>query len=90
MQLDALQGDRATKIDDCPAIPLGPVERCALTVETKCYGPATLEAVVFTSPDGLVYDTEAALDGRELGPMIIPETPAVATEEDRPKPPARR
>jgi len=39
---------------------------------------------------GLVYDAEAALEGRELGPMIIPETPAVATEEDRPKPPARR
>jgi len=33
---------------------------------------------------GLIYDIEAALDGRELGPIIIPETPNVATEEDKP------
>jgi thiol-disulfide isomerase/thioredoxin len=33
---------------------------------------------------GMIYDVEAALDGRELGPIIIPEEPNVATEEDRP------
>jgi len=32
---------------------------------------------------GLVEDVEAALEGRALGPMVIPETPAVATEADR-------
>jgi len=33
---------------------------------------------------GLIHDAEAALDGRELGPVIVPETPNVATEEDKP------
>jgi len=31
--------------------------------------------------DGLIYDVEAALDGRELGPVIIPEKPFVATHD---------
>ncbi len=33
--------------------------------------------------EGLVYDVEATLQGQPLGPFVIPETPAVATEEDR-------
>jgi thiol-disulfide isomerase/thioredoxin len=31
--------------------------------------------------EGLLVDIEAALDGRELGPIIIPEKPLVSTEE---------
>ena len=34
--------------------------------------------------EGLVHDVEAALDGRELGPVIVPETPNVATDADKP------
>jgi len=36
---------------------------------------------------GLVFDAEAALEGRELGPVIVPEEPAVATEADKPSGP---
>ena len=42
------------------------------------YVGATAEQVV-----GLVHDIEAAMAGRPLGPIIIPETPAVSTDEDR-------
>jgi len=34
--------------------------------------------------ESLVFDVEAAIDGRELGPIIVPEEPAVSTEADRP------
>ena len=37
--------------------------------------------------DALIYDIEAALDGRELGPVVVPEDPDVATPEDREKQP---
>jgi len=43
------------------------------------YVGATTEQI-----EGLVFDAEAALEGRELGPVIIPEEPAVATEADKP------
>ena len=33
--------------------------------------------------EALIYDIEAALDDRPLGPFIVPERPEVATEEDR-------
>ena len=33
---------------------------------------------------GLIYDVEAALDGRELGPIVTPEVPNVSTEADKP------
>jgi thiol-disulfide isomerase/thioredoxin len=33
---------------------------------------------------GLIYDVEAALDGRELGPIVVPDVPNVATEADKP------
>jgi thiol-disulfide isomerase/thioredoxin len=33
--------------------------------------------------DGLVTDIEATLAGEPLGPLVIPDEPAVATEEDR-------
>jgi hypothetical protein len=32
---------------------------------------------------GLVADVEALLAGEPLGPMVIPDKPSVATEEDR-------
>jgi thiol-disulfide isomerase/thioredoxin len=35
--------------------------------------------------EGLVRDTEAALEGRPLEAMVIPEKPSIATEEDRRK-----
>jgi len=44
------------------------------------YVGATAEQI-----DGLVYDIEAALAGKPLGPFIFPEKPAVATDEDRRK-----
>ncbi len=39
--------------------------------------------------EALIYDATAALEGRALGPIVIPETPNVATEQDRPAPPPR-
>jgi thiol-disulfide isomerase/thioredoxin len=42
------------------------------------YVGATAEQI-----EGLVYDIEAALRGEPLGPFIMPETPAISTEEDR-------
>jgi len=42
------------------------------------YVGATAEQIV-----GLVYDLEQAMAGRPLGPFIMPERPAIATEEDR-------
>ena len=36
--------------------------------------------------EALIFDAESALEGRELGPIIIPEVPAVATEADKPEP----
>jgi thiol-disulfide isomerase/thioredoxin len=42
------------------------------------YVGATTEQIA-----GLVYDIEATLEGRPLGPFVVPETPAIATEEDR-------
>jgi thiol-disulfide isomerase/thioredoxin len=32
---------------------------------------------------GMVYDVEAMLRGEPLGPFVMPETPAISTEEDR-------
>ena len=52
--------DTSTQLEDCPAIPLGPVERCALTISYTC-GPQAergLAVHVRTSHDGLTYDTE--------------------------------
>ena len=37
--------------------------------------------------EGLVFDAIAVLEGRQMGTMIIPETPAVVTDEDRPRAP---
>jgi thiol-disulfide isomerase/thioredoxin len=42
------------------------------------YVGATAEQIV-----GLIYDVEAAMAGKALGPVIIPETPSFATDEDR-------
>jgi thiol-disulfide isomerase/thioredoxin len=39
--------------------------------------------------DALIYDLEAALDGRPLGPIVVPEIPDAASEANRPKIPDR-
>ncbi len=44
MQLDSLSAGVSTDVSECPAIPLGPVARCALTVQATCFGPSTLQA----------------------------------------------
>ncbi len=35
--------------------------------------------------DAMVDDVEAVLEGKPLGPMVIPDRPDVANPEDRPK-----
>ena len=59
LHVDELAPCASTEISDCPAIPLGPVDRCALTVEYTCAAGADLGLVahVRASADGVVYDT---------------------------------
>jgi thiol-disulfide isomerase/thioredoxin len=35
--------------------------------------------------EAMVFDIEAALDGRTMGPVVVPDAPDVATPEDRDK-----
>jgi thiol-disulfide isomerase/thioredoxin len=44
------------------------------------YVGATTEQI-----DALVYDLEAALEGRPLGPIVVPETPNAVSDADRPR-----
>ena len=63
MQVEELQASEATELDDCPPIPLGNIDEASLTLEAVFASGDSesgegITALIFSSPDGLEYDTE--------------------------------